>query len=235
MTKHLNRTETVDIEGTLKNIDYPSFTAFIALVITCFSAGFFTGSGSWGSAISGVIVSLISSYVFFILTVTLTKREDRKKNNRIVYPQLESLICKVDYALEVCIPLVVNHKNVKNIDLVELKRYLSVRGALDHQIPKNLGIVIYSKNQYEARNYKELLTIYTTWPILDLIEQLKPHYFLMEKELVETLSKIANSHYLRVTGSTLVDEGQVLFIPPHFIEFVEAIEQLREQLSKMRM
>ncbi len=221
--------------GTLRKIDYPSSIAFIALVVTCFSAGFFTGSSSWGSAFSGIVVSIISSYVFFFITVTLKEREERKKNNRIIYPQLESLVSKMDYALEVCLPESVNKQNNKSIDIAYLEKCFEFIGALNNKIKKGQCIVKYPKNKYDAVTYKELLVIYTTFPIFELIDQLKPHYYLMEKELVQVISKLASSHYLRVTGSRLVDENRVIFIPPYFIEFAKGIEELREQLTRMKM
>lgn len=223
------------LEGTLKNIDYPSSIAFIALVNTCFSAGFFTGSSSWGSALSGIVASIISSYVFFFITVTLKEREERKKNNRIIYPQLENLVRKMDYALEVCLPEAVKNQDNKSIDISRLEKSFQRRGALNEKIDKGQCIVKYPKNKYEAVTYRELLAIYTTFPIFDLLEQLKPHYYLMEKDLVQVISKLASSHYLRITGATLVDENRVFFIPPYFIEFAKGIEDLRVQLTRMKM
>jgi len=63
----------------MKNIDYPVGTAFVALVLTCFGAGFFVGSSTVDEALSGFILTIFSSYVFFFLTVTLKNRAEKKK------------------------------------------------------------------------------------------------------------------------------------------------------------
>lgn len=60
------------------------------------SAGFIVGSSSIGSAISAIAISMLSSYIFFFLTITLKERSDKKKVKNISNP----LITQITSTLE---------------------------------------------------------------------------------------------------------------------------------------
>ncbi len=97
----------------MTKFDFPVGFTFAALVCVCFSAGFIVGSSSIGAAISAIVISMLSSYIFFFLTITLKERSDKKKVNDISNP----LITQITSTLEAGIhnSILLPNKSIRSI------------------------------------------------------------------------------------------------------------------------
>lgn len=222
----------------MKKYDYPNGVELLAVVVTCIGVGYLIGTSSIGnSALGSFILSLFSSYVFFLLTTKLSEKRNRKRINRIIYPKLKEIVDQVEYAVEVCI---FNEKVTKgNIsgkaDIYTVSHWLGRGSVLDISIERSNGIIQYPKCKYTPQTYKDLLIIYTTIPILESLEELKPYYFAMDKEVLDCLTKINSANYLRITGKELTELNKIFFIPQHFIEFWSLARELRKHINHLKI
>ncbi|EGR0900748.1 hypothetical protein V9K09_003507 [Vibrio cholerae] len=222
----------------MKNFDYPSGVVFIALVVTCIGFGYMLGTSSIGNSLFGsFIFSLFSSFVFFFLTTKLSENRNQKRINRVIYPKLKELVDQVEYAVETCI---FNEKVAKgyiaaNADIDTVSRWLERGSALDVSIDRSNGIIQYPNCKYEPKTYKDLLVIYTVIPVIEYLGELKPYYFAIDKDILDCLAKINSAHYLRITGKELIELNDILFIPPHFIEFWSLVRELHNRIEYLKM
>ncbi|MEZ9491466.1 hypothetical protein AB4170_03665 [Vibrio splendidus] len=222
----------------MKNCDYPSGVVFIALVVTCLGFGYLIGTSSIGNSLLGsFIFSLFSSFVFFLLTTKLSENRNRKRINRIIYPKLKELVDQVEYAVEVCVfNEKVNKGNLAvNTDIDTVSRWLGRGSVLNVSIDRSNGIIKYPNCKYAPETYKDLLVIYTIIPILNNLEELKPYYFEMDKDVLDCLTKINSANYLRITGKELIESNEIFFIPPHFIEFWSLVRELHKRIKYLKM
>ncbi|HHF3269228.1 TPA: hypothetical protein ACVO4Z_000213 [Vibrio alginolyticus] len=222
----------------MKNCDYPSGVVFIALVVTCLGFGYLIGTSSIGNSLLGsFIFSLFSSFVFFLLTTKFSEIRNRKRINRVIYPKLKELVDQVEYAVEVCVfnEKVTKDKLAFSTDIDNFSRWLGRGSVLDVGIDYSNGVIQYPNCKYVPQTYKDLLVIYTIIPILENLEELKPLYFEMDKDVLDYLTKINNTSYLRITGKELIELNEVFFIPQHFIEFWSLVRELRKRINKLKM
>jgi hypothetical protein len=216
----------------MKNIDYPVGVAFIALVLVCFGAGFFVGSSTVGEALSGFVLSIFSSYIFFFLTVTLKDRAEKKKIMNIVNPQLERIISKVNVAIHnsvlypntSCRPM----PDVNKLSREELTKLLDVDLL---NVPLKGFRSYYMQYDIKAETNIDQLILDTTLPIESQLERIKPYYYMLEHDIVKILTDIENSTYLNFSGQRLKYEKSFIFDQQLFLDFWVQVKKLEHHVD----
>ena len=211
----------------MKNFDYPVGISFVALVLTCFGAGFFFGSSTLGSALSGFVLSIFSSYVFFFLTVSLKDRADKKKIKNIVNPKLGRIVSSVYVAIhnsvlypnKSCRPMP-DASQLSLEDLTELLDFNSLN------IPLKGFRSHYPQFDIKAETYIDQLILDTTLPIESQLEQIKPYYYMLEHDVVKILTDIEGAMYLCFSGQRLKHDKSFVFDKELFLDFWKQIKKL---------
>ena len=216
----------------MKNIDYPVGINFIALVITCIGAGYFFGSSTLGSAVSGFVLSIFSSYVFFFLTVTLKERADKRKIKKIVNPMLSKIVSTFYVAIhnsvlfpnESCRPM----PDASKLAYDELDALLDVDAL-------NMPIKVFRSHYYQfdvktETNIDELI-LNTTLPVASQLNEIKPYYYMLSHDVVKLLTDIEKSMYICFTGRRLEYEKSFVFDKKLFLEHFKLIKALDEHVE----
>ena len=216
----------------MKNIDYPVGAAFIALVLTCFGAGFFFGSSKMGEALSGLILSIFSSYVFFFLTVTLKDRSEKKKIMNIIHPKLERMVSSLDVAIhnsilfpnQSCRPM----PNANKLKVEDLENLLDVDAL---SIPLKVFRSFYYQYDVKAETYIDQLILDTTLPFESQLQDIKPYYYMFDHDIVKILTDIENSPYLKFSGHRLKYDKSFVFDKQIFINYWLLVKKLEKYVE----
>jgi len=207
--------------------DYPSGFVFVGLVVVCFGAGFFVGSSTIGAAISGFLLSIFSSSVFFFLTVTLKDYSEKKKIKNIVNPMLESIVTTLYSAIHnsvldpnsSCRP----RPNPSKLSIGELDKLLDFD---DLNSPIEGFRLHYSQFDIKAKTNIEQLVLDTTLPIESMLEQIKPYYFMLEYDVVKILTEIEGSAYISFVGRSLKFDNSFKFDKFLFLDFCRLVKKI---------
>lgn len=207
--------------------DYPVGFTFIALVLSCFGAGFFVGSSSIGLALNGFMLSIFSSYVFFFLTVTLKESSEKRKIKNIVDPMIIDIIRSLYDAINNSIFVPKNiHKSlseISNLEEIEMYKLLDMEKL---NIPMKGWRLYYYEFKAKPETYIDQLILDSTLPIESILDQMKSYYFMLDHDLVEKLTAIERASYLKLCGNYLKYENKFRFDISSFIEFYKLINKL---------
>ncbi|MCA3912548.1 hypothetical protein [Vibrio vulnificus] len=213
-------------------IDYPVGVNFVALVAVCFGAGYVFGTSSVGSLFTGFVISIISSYVFFFLTVKLKEHEDNKKISKITYPIIYNITESIEAAINDCLLQVLDQwsykrkpSELKDEDLLQLLRnHKILRKELDYRH----GVAVYDQFNAKPKNYKESFLLRVTLPVAEKLNSLAPYYPLLNKDIVISLSELTNSQVLQLCAKTLEHKHEYWFEPETMLEYIKTARKLSE-------
>ncbi|MEZ7493623.1 hypothetical protein QO198_18935 [Pseudoalteromonas distincta] len=219
----------------MTKFDFPVGFTFAALVCVCFSAGFIVGSSSIGSAISAIAISMLSSYIFFFLTITLKERSDKKKVKNISNP----LITQITSTLEAGINNSILLPN-KSIRLIPDSKTLTEEQLYNYLTDNVLNAPISGLRTYYPRNKisaeiktnSDELILNTTSPIKIILGDLKPYLYLLDINLVKLIYEIEHSNYMRFCGDNLEHCGRFTFNKEDFIEFFILVKKLKSSIGQ---
>ena len=217
----------------MKKIDFSVGYSFVALIFVCFVAGFIFGSNTIGKALSGILISILTSYIFFFLTVTLKEHSEKEKIKKIVTPMLSSIATSFLLSINnsVLNPLHLQSKHrASQLSENELNDLMD-ESLLDTPIRGWKLIHPYEPalNGVSPKTYIEQLVQDTTIPILSIIDKIKPYYFMLDYDTIKTLTKLENSSYMCCSGMMIKHEKKFEFHKPYFIEcfsYIKEIEQI---------
>lgn len=216
----------------MKRVDFSIGYSFVALILVFFGAGFIFGSNTVGKALSGIVISILSSYIFFFLTVTLKERSDKEKINKIVTPMLSDIATSFFISIHnsVLYPLHLQSKHrASQLSENELNDLMD-ESILNTPIKSFRTIHPYEPalNGVSPETYIEQLVQDTTIPILSIIDKIKPYYFMLDYETIKTLTRLENSSYMRLSGMMIKHEKKFEFHKPFFIECYRHIREIAQ-------
>lgn len=211
----------------MTKFDFPVGFTFAALVCVCFSAGFIVGSSSIGSAISAIVISMLSSSIFFFLTITLKESSEKRKIKNIVDPMIIDIIRSLYDAINNSIFVPKNiHKSlseISNLEEIEMYKLLDMEKL---NIPMKGWRLYYYEFKAKPETYIDQLILDSTLPIESILDQMKSYYFMLDHDLVEKLTAIERASYLKLCGNYLKYENKFRFDISSFIEFYKLINKL---------
>ena len=219
----------------MTKFDFPVGFTFAALVSVCFSAGFIVGSSSIGSAISAIVISMLSSYIFFFLTITLKERSDKKKVKNISNPLITQIISTLDARIHNSILL--PSKSIRPIPDCNIitPQYLE-RCLVDNILnaPISGPRIYYPRNKIaaEVKTNSDALILNTTSPIKIMLGDLKPYLYLLDINLVKLIYEIEHSNYMRFCGDNLEHCERFTFDKEDFIEFFILVKKLESSIGQ---
>ncbi|WP_417655461.1 hypothetical protein [Pseudoalteromonas atlantica] len=218
----------------MTKFDFPVGFTFAALVCVCFSAGFIVGSSSIGSAISAIAISMLSSYIFFFLTITLKERSEKKKIKRISNPLITQIVDTLEAGIHNSV-LLPNQSirpipNSNTLSPEHLERYL-VDSILNAHISGPRTHYPRNKISAEIETNSDALIFNTTSPIKIMLGDLKPYLYLLDINLVKLIYEIEYSNYMRFCGDNLEHCGKFTFNKEDFIEFFILVKKLKSSIS----
>ena len=218
----------------MTKFDFPVGFTFSALVCVCFSAGFIVGSSSIGSAISAIVISMLSSYIFFFLTITLKERSEKKKVKDISNPLITQIVDTLKSGIHNSI-LLPNKStrsipNSKTLTEEQLYNYLT-DSVLNAPIGGPRTYYPRNKISAEIETNSDALILNTTSPIKIMLGDLKPYLYLLDINLVKLIYEIEYSNYMRFCGDNLEHCGRFTFDKEYFVEFFILVKKLESSIK----
>lgn len=211
----------------MNKMDYPIGIAFFGLVFTVFMTGYFFGANIFSEALGGVLISIVSGYAVFYLTVTLKESEENKKAKKIVYPLVNSIISNVYFSIHnnLITTRTEDEGRFEASDLSVESLTLLLDGNNIHQKLKGFKFY-YFEYDVEPESFLDQFILETTLPIQAKLERLKPYYYILDHEIIQLLTEIEDSIYFAISGNYLKHENLFEFSTDAFIFFYRDIKKL---------
>lgn len=206
--------------------------AFFALIIVCFSFGYFVGVGDANEFFKSLIYSILASYIFFFLTVTLREKSERKKQQTITTPLLRKVVSQFQISIHNCI-LYPNSEcrpmpDVKKLNISEIEHLIDFE-RLNVKIKGFKPIFL--KSSVARETYIDQLVIETTIEVEYIFQEIQPYFYMLEHDIVEILTSIQQSTHAKVVGQRLKYRSEFFFDKNIFLEAYSNVLTLEKAIE----